>query len=205
LKFTFGWFLAAFAVVWVFGAIVGISKEYRRGTRLNWIVWVAGFLIVLGALGFFGSALAATGTVRPAASFEWPAGYVQGVVVTSTGYAVPLEPSGRIQIYDSSWRFLRGWQIDAGGGNFKILVTNPGSVEVFTARGRNHYTYTDAGELLGSVQYPEDYYAIPNGRSVMVPTSPLLWVFSSPFSCWGLVVIGALGLKLSKRTRNLKK
>jgi hypothetical protein len=34
---------------------------------------------------------------------------------------------------------------------------------------------------------------------VVVPTSPLLWVFSSPFLSWGLAVIGFVGLAILKK------
>jgi hypothetical protein len=193
MKSLFNWVLIIFAVVWLFGAIGGLIKEDQRERRSRWIVWVAGFLIVSGALGFFGSALAANGVWKLTSSIEWPAGYVGGVVQSPDGtYVVPLVPSGRIQLYDSHWKFLRGWQVDAEGGRFKAVTSVPPLIDVYAARGRIHYTYTFAGELKSSSEYSDPFDSVPNGRSMIVPTSPWMWAFSSPLSCMVTVVLGSV-------------
>jgi hypothetical protein len=200
---AFGWSVALFAVVWMALAIRGIFHQYSRGERLNWLVWLAGLFVVLGALGFFGSALLSLRVVTLPPSFEWPPGYVNGVVTSPNGLnIVPLEPSGRIQVYGPQWWFVRGWQVDAKGGPFKVVASRPGTIEVYTLRGDHHFTYSGAGELLASTTYAEAFESLANGgRSMVVPTFPLLWPFSSPFLSVGLVVIGLLGLRLSKRLR----
>jgi hypothetical protein len=76
----FGWTVAVFAVIWIALAIRGISRQSKRGERFNWLVWIGGFLVVLGAAGFFGAALSSLGMVKLPPSFEWPPGYVDGVV-----------------------------------------------------------------------------------------------------------------------------
>lgn len=199
----FGWSVALFAIVWVGLALRGIAKQHRRGERLNWIVWVAGLLVVLGAAGFFGSALLAIGMIKLPPSVEWPAGYVSGVVRSSSGLnIVPLEPSGRIQLYSPTWQYMTGWQVAAEGGRFKVAATRPSYIDVFTGRGTHHYVYSDRGKLLESGSYNEDYDSLPGGgRSMVVPTFPLLWPFTSPFLSMGLVILGFLGLRLSKRLR----
>jgi len=45
----FGWAVAMFAVIWIALAIRGISRQSKRGQRFNWLVWVGGFFVVLGA------------------------------------------------------------------------------------------------------------------------------------------------------------
>lgn len=202
MKSLYNWVLVLFSVLWISLAIRGIFKERQRRGHLHWVVWGAGLLVVFGALGFFGSALAASGVLKPAYSVEWPAGYVRGVVQRPDGtYVVPLVPSGRVQLYDSKWNFKRGWQIDAEGGNFKIVITDPALIDIYTARGRFHYTYTQAGELVGTDKYSDPFDDIPDGHSMTVPTSLLLWPFSSPFSSWGLIVLGMVILKIQNRNR----
>jgi hypothetical protein len=201
VNFSFGIFLLVFAVVWISVAAIGIHKQGKAGARPNWLVWTAGFLVVAGAVGFFGSALAATGVVKPPASFEWPVGYARHVVTTSDGkYVVGLEPSGRIQIYGPERRFLRGWQVNAEGGDFTIAVSDSGLLNVYTDRGHHLYVYTGTGELINS-SYEGDFSSISSGRSMTLPTSLLLWPFSSPFGCWGLVVLGAVCTKVLQRAR----
>ena len=48
-------------------------------------------------------------------------GFAKGVVSTEDHYfVVPHTPSGRVQIYDSNWKFLWGWNVEAGAGTFKL-------------------------------------------------------------------------------------
>lgn len=195
----FGWVVAVFAVIWIALAVREVFRQSRAGKRLRWLVLFGGFLLVTGALGFFGSALLAVGMVRLPSSIEWPPGYVDGVITTPSGLQfVPLEPSGRVQVYDANWRYLRGWQVNAGGGDFKLVASRPGKIEVYTSRQKHHFIYSESGELLTSESYGVTYDSVPNGgRSLNVPTSPLLWPFSSPFLSWGLAVIGMLVLRLT--------
>ena len=158
-------------------------------------------LVLVGAGGFFAAALSATGIIKLPSSYEWPAGYVRGVVTTADGkYIVPLMPSGRLQIYDSQWHFIRGWNVGTGGGNFKVQCSANGVIEVFTARGEHHYSFAQDGHLIGSESLPEPFSLLPDeGQSVVVPTSPLLWIFSSPFLSWGVAVVGFVGLAVLKK------
>ena len=143
----FGWTVAVFAVIWVTLAIRGISRQSKRGERLDRLVWVGGFFVVLGAAGFFGAALSSLGMVKLPPSFEWPAGYVNGVVTSPSGLRiVPLEPSGRVQVYGPGWRYLRGWQVAAEGGPFKIVTSQPEKIEVYTLRGSHHFASLLSGE-----------------------------------------------------------
>ena len=140
--------------------------------------------------------------MRLPASYEWPAGYVSGVVTAADGtHIVPLMPSGRLQIYDAKWHFIRGWNVDAGGGNFKVGLSPDGVIEVFTARGEHHYSFTQGGQLISSETFAEPYSSLPEGESVVIPTSPLLWVFSSPFLSWGVALVGFVGVAILKKSR----
>jgi hypothetical protein len=200
----FGSTVAVFAVIWIALAILGIFRESKRGERFNWLVWLGGFFVVLGAAGFFGAALLSLGILKLPASFEWPPGYVNRVVTLPSGLrVVPLEPSGRVQVYGPDWRYLRGWQVAAEGGPFKIVSTQPKKIEIYTRRGTHHFTYSEAGELLASETYTQPYDSmLSEGHAQVVPTFPLLWPFSSPFLSVGLAAIGGVGLRLSKWLRN---
>ncbi len=197
----FGLLVALFVGFWLFLAARGRASEFKQAGRLKLIAWVMYLLILIGAGGFFAAALSAVGVLNLPTSWEWPAGYVSGVVTAEDGkYIVPLIPSGRVQLYDAQWHFIRGWNVDAAGDEFKAQCSPDGKIEVFTARGEHHYSFTEDGYLIASTTtLPEDFSALPQGQAVVVPTSPLLWVFSSPFLSCGVAVIGFVGIVILRK------
>lgn len=166
-------------------------------------------LAVVGAAGFFGSALSTAGGLNwLPGSVEWPAGYVQGVVSTPSGlFVAPLTHCGRIQVYDADWKFIRGWYVDAGGGTFKLRPAGPDRIEVFVVRGQWRYVFDERGTLILKTTYaPASYESFEcAGHAVVVPTAMWLWVFAHPAISWvalfaGLVIVGASS-KMSAKKR----
>jgi hypothetical protein len=178
----------------VCAALIPFSSKRGRGWW-RWLTITASCLLVVGAGGFFGSALSAVGGLNwLPSSFEWPAGYAGGVVSTPEGlHVVPHTPSGRIQVYDANWTFVTGWHVDAAGGTFKLLAPAEGHIAVITARGQWQYVFDMDGRLISKNSYrPESYGSFPEeGVSVVVPTAPWLWVFSNPVISWA---VGATGM-----------
>lgn len=200
----FGVCLAIFAAVWLGLAARGMARVFKTGGSLKWIIALMGLLVIVGGAGFFASGLSAVGFIKFPRSFQWPAGYVIGVVRAPDGkYIVPLVPSGRVQIYDSQWHFLRGWHVDAFGGDFGVASTGKGIIDVITARQQRHYTFTEDGDLISDRPASEldaDRHSLQaEGSGFVVPTSPLLWIFSSPFICWGAVVVGGVGIYITRK------
>jgi hypothetical protein len=196
----FGVFLALFSCVWLFLAGLGIVRQLKRGRRVNWLVAISGLFLMVGAGGFFATGLSAAGVINLPDSFEWPAGYVRGVAETADGYhVVPLVPAGRLQIYDSQWHFVRGWHVDTSGGDFKVACLPNGEIAVLAARGRRRYSFNENGKLISGTRLPEFFVWPQPERSVAVPTSSLLWIFSSPFLSWGIALIGMAGLWAARK------
>jgi len=196
----FGLFVALFAGFWLLMAGRGMVRMLKEAERSKWVIGAMSLLILIGAGGFFAAGLSALGVLRTPSSYEWPAGYVKDVVVAADGkYIVPLIPSGRVQIYDAQWHFIRGWHVDAEGGDFRVESSPSATVEVFTARGEHHYSFSEDGHLISAGILPGSYSSVPNGQSIVVPTSPLLWVFSSPFLSWGVALIGFVGIAIMKK------
>jgi hypothetical protein len=186
-------------------AAAGLFSSKRQTGYKRWLVLVASALLVVGGIGFFGSALSAVGGLNWLPdSFEWPVGYASGIISTQNGlHVVPHTPSGRIQVYDSDWTFIRGWHVDAGGGTFKLAASADSRIDVFTARGEWHYVFSSEGELLSKRTYsPAAYSSFPDeGTSLVVPTPPWLLVFSHPLASWGVAAIGMGILLVADRTR----
>ena len=197
---SFGIFFALFSCVWLFLAGLGIVRQVKRGGRVNWLVVISGLFLIVGAGGFFAAGLSATGVLTLPESFEWPSGYVRGVVQTQDGkYVVPHIPAGRVQLYDSQWHFIRGWQVDASGGDFTVASLPNGEIVVFTARGHQRLSFTENGRLTLATTLPESFVRPEPGQSMVVPTSPLLWIFSSPLLSWGIALIGMAGLWAARK------
>jgi hypothetical protein len=191
----------------VCAALIPFSSERGKGWR-RWLIFTASCLMVVGAAGFFGSALSAAGGLNWLPnSFEWPVGYTGGVISTGEGlHVVPHTPSGRIQVYDADWSFLRGWHVDADAGTFKLGAPGGGRIEVITARGQWQYVFDLDGRLISKSTYrPKSYDSFPaEGASLVVPTSPWLWTFSHPGISWTVIAIGMGILIIMQRTGKRK-
>jgi hypothetical protein len=161
------------------------NKEY--------IKFIGYSLLAVGGFGFFATMLSAMGGLGRLPAFDWPAGNVRGVLVMPDGErVVPLKAPGRIQVYDSDWRFLRGWHANAGGGTFTLRLNGTNRIEVFTARRQQRYVYSLDGELLSQETYAPQRYSdfyVP-GKSASVPTRWWMWMLTSPFYSW---IVGAFG------------
>jgi hypothetical protein len=201
MKLLFDAILILFTAFFLILTARGAGRELKGYGRSKCIFLVPILVGLFGFAGFFVQMLSGEGIVKLPMSYEWPAGYVTNVVATADNrYVVPIVPSGRVQLYDSNWHFLRGWNVDALGGDFKVAANSPGTVEVFTARGQHHYTFAENGELISSSPLTESYYSLPNsGRSEVVSTPLLLWPLSNPFISVAVGTLGFLLLRLVKK------
>lgn len=190
LRYPSGVLITAFTGLLVVAASRGLKFDVSDPAG-----WLMGGLIIVGGGGVFASMLSVMGPLQLPHSYEWPVGYVRGVVTTPEGnYVVPLWSCGRVQIYDPQWRFICGWNVDAWGGNFRVRCSTNGEVEVFTVRDEHHYSFTERGELISSERLEVPWLSLPKGRAVLVPTPLLLWIFSSPIISAAVMLIGFAGL-----------
>jgi hypothetical protein len=201
MKFLFDSLLIVFTGFWLFMGARGARRELESGGKLKWLLAASALVGLLGFGGFFVQMISGAGMLKLPRSSEWPAGYATNVMTTTDGkYVVQIVPAGRVQVYDSNWHFLCGWNVDALGGDFKIRVNSGGAVEVFTARGKHHYTFNQDGNLISSTALSDPYYSLINtGQPKVVPTTFFLWPFSSPFISVAVGTIGFLGLALFRK------
>jgi hypothetical protein len=202
MKVLFDLFLILFAGFWLFMATHGTNRELNSyGRKSKWLLALPGLVGLVGFGGFFAQAFSAEGIITLPRSYEWPAGYVSNVVRTPEGkYVVPLIPAGRVQLYSPDWHFLYGWNVSALGGEFRVVATSNGTVEVLTARGRHRYIFNENGDLLSSSDRTDANDSLPNnGESLIVPTPLLLWTFSSPFISIAVGTLGFLVLRFAKK------
>lgn len=195
-------------VLWV----VQATKIARSQKGLTWKT-IANYLacacLTIGAIGFFGSWLSATGGLNwLPTSFEWPVGTASGVLIKPDGTTiVPHTDSGRVQIYGKDLSFQRGWFVDARGGEFKLSPADGTRFYVFTARGDMKLLYDVDGTLLTQEKCRADEYSgIPDiDDRVSIPTPFYLRVFVSSFASWSVAAIGLFLLVIAGEPRAGKK
>jgi hypothetical protein len=196
-------------VVLTRGLLEQIPQGARQAGQIRY--GLAAFLTFYGFGSFLAQFLAGTGALAAIGVIgpftEWPVGPVDHVVRDANGtLIVPLTPQGRVQIYDRSGRFVRGWFVEASRGDFRIKPTTDGHIEVHTARGHSRLVYSYEGALLSST--PEDVKAFErlmdsSGELQMtIPFNWLLWPLLGPGWAWITGVVGAFALKrVAKRPR----
>jgi hypothetical protein len=199
------WLVLLIGIPFVAGALYGIFDSCRRLQGARRVVgMLGGILLATGGGAFFSIALASASLGVIPASFEWPIGCADQIIQLPDGHRVATHtPSGRMQVYDHAWHFVRAWPVDAGGGVFKVRLTATGLLEVWTARGRKRLVFEPDGRLVESGSYaPASYSDLgSDARSGYVPTAPPLWIFAHPFVAWAVGVVGMAMLGLSDPRR----
>ena len=129
-------------------------------------------LLVLGAGGWFSPFLffdSASG------STEFPLGDLASIAVDRQGRIFcGIVAYGRIQMYDSDGRFVRGWPVGSSGGAFRIRMNRSDQVDVAVTRGDRLHTFDDRGNLLNTKErfdiLPTDRVRGPAQTECRLPT-----------------------------------
>lgn len=181
-----------------------LGDHIPRNFRLL-LKFLGGLLLPVGLILFVGMGVVSSGCLGQMRSVAWPVGTTDFAIKLPDGrYAVPLRHLDRVQIYSPDLHFLFGWQLDAGAGTFSLLPSPDGRLEVFTARGNRHHTFTPEGKLVTSETYPtgstRSFNPPPTAVTLSLPAP--WWSFPSrgPIFAWGTGATGILILILS-RTR----
>lgn len=79
-----------------------------------------------------------------------------GNIVVASGFY------GRIQVYSSEGRFLRGFFYPGEGGNVRIVCDRNGQYLVYVARENLEYVFSGNGHLLAKRQFGTPFSNLPN-------------------------------------------
>jgi hypothetical protein len=183
-------------LAWLFIIPISLFRQWQKTPRSRLLLIVSGVLTLVGGESFFAPSLLLSGVVQPSANFDWPAGFVSGVVQTPDNlWVVPEISPGRVQVYDSNWHFLRGWQVKSFGKKFRIACNSAGTIGVFTAQG----TFFTENGLQTADFFREEDVSDTSGstsgtKSLLVPTRLWLMPLADPVAAWTLAAFGGLGL-----------
>jgi hypothetical protein len=183
---------------------------------------LSGALIGLGALGFFGAALAPAAGTR-LQNVELPVVFDTTTIVGPGGKIfTATAPMARIQRYDREGRFETGWFVDSAGGIFAIGLTADGRIAVASTRTKQvEFFDTDgsptgpprpfmtSGGTLDGVLRPSNFQV--EGVTFVDPTEVdhpaahwttlVLFPLWHPFIAWLLVAAG-MGVAWLNRRKN---
>lgn len=129
----------------------GIGSAFTGGgVVLRLCSFVFGLMMAYGAFAFIFPGTLAEHIVPP--GWRWPAGErAEALSLPNGEWAVALESTPRVQIYDGEGTYLRGWFVPASGGFFFISLPPDDAGEgiwVRVARGDSDLHYSLQGELL---------------------------------------------------------
>ena len=196
MGYVFMFFILAMLFCWIFGIIVYIFQRKTRDKIFAYGI-VAGTFMLIGALGFFGSAFLSCGGGRFLPnSFEWPMGFSEDVLITSKNYyVVPHYATSRLQIYDNNLNFICGWYIEALTKPFRTMLLYNGNILVKTA-DEKEYFFNLKGENISNNYNklnPNSYKVLRKEKiKISIPTFFPLYVFSSPVYSWCCSLLGGI-------------
>lgn len=182
--------------------------DFREGgkQRVSWtrrlLELLSTAIFLLGLTGFMLPFIAGGGVLNFLGAYEYPPGYAERVVQLSDGtLLVPKREAARIQVYDRDKQFMHSWYVeDAGGGLIDVHPRTDGTLDVYTARGRNHYVFDRNGGLLWSGKWSGRYPGpIPEARRVWIPTLWILMPLAHPMLALVVAILGAAAMQMTTR------
>jgi hypothetical protein len=191
------WLVIAFGLLFVGGVVRGITRGLPPPGYSRWAYGAFGVVALYGWFAFFVQAAAASGGLSfLPPSLEFPVWRPDRAVRDGTGRTIVGLPSGRIQVYDASGRFERGWFVPASGGDFVIAPPLDGRITVLTQRNVLRLVYDERGTLLS--REARERGAIVRGASAELPSgiaAPIVaWPLASPALALAVGFAGMLGV-----------
>jgi hypothetical protein len=180
---------------WLYGAISGGIDAAKIPGPIKWLRIFGFTLMAIGAVGFFGSGVGASGGLNwLPPTFEWPVGSANGVIeMPDHEFVVPLQGPSRVQVYDQNLKFLRGWQVSAGGGVIHLTSVSTNQFKVTAVRGHKNFLYKLDGSLDSQGTYElGSNESFARGETISIPTPWWFWPFEGPFHSWLIAIVGLL-------------
>lgn len=145
---------SALIVGFSYGLIANLLDAIKRKSLLRAIVAIITVVgLFMAALGLFSTVLGSLTAegFHPGvqSSSELPLGRLGGITGDAAGNLFcGLQSYNRVQVYDDSGQFQRGWFIQSYGGEFRIRTNGDDHIEVACTRGRKIFTYNAEGETI---------------------------------------------------------
>lgn len=196
------------SIVILLKAVTMFLGSNKKFNLMSVIRLIGALLFICGAIGFMGILFSSGGKLTLPETVEWPIGKTDNVLKTEDNiYIVPHQSADRIQIYNSELEFIRGWNIDTGGGMYKLVPIDNNQFTIYTVRGDIKYIYDIEGNLISEEEpYQTDYSKLPSeGMTVEIPTPFYLIFLTNPAMAWTTALIGLALTMVMKKSKKEKR
>lgn len=123
--------------------------------KKNFLFLLTFSLLGIGFTGFIGSFFVNRYGLMP--NKEMPLFDIEGIVVDHReNIYVATAAYGRIQVYNNTGEFKTSWNVEAGGGVFRMMLQN-NDIVVVTARGDKKITYDLHGNVISQTKRPQTF------------------------------------------------
>lgn len=194
-----GWAFGLFMAVWLALKAVGGSGRNRLSALYLAVVVASALLGLYGVTAFVGPGLMARNFIP--ADWEWPMSRTSRMLELPDGRLAGRQLSAhRVQIYDSSGRYLGGWYLDNG---FTILGPGPGGSGLEVQFSDQKILFDLQGRVLSREELP-DYAPLPEtGRFIEMRFDTPFYKLplTNPVQAWVLALVGLLGVGFSRSRR----
>ncbi|BCE03625.1 hypothetical protein [Marinicellulosiphila megalodicopiae] len=134
---------------------------------------------------------------------EWPIGNVKGALIMDGGiYVAPHPVSGRVQIYSEKLEYLRGWNVESYGADFKLFYFNELEFIVyFNYRNNKGVRYDLNGNIIATDSISRNEYldVLENQDVLHIPTPIYFYPFTHFFKSFFFFALGMLILVILKK------
>ncbi|MCL6592206.1 MAG: hypothetical protein K6U80_19945 [Firmicutes bacterium] len=128
----------------------------------NSVIIVIGIILVLfGAFSLVVNVVSVFGHIQ-VNNIELPLSIPRSIAVDNNGRIYcGLNGYCRIQMYSQEGKFIKGWPVDTGGGDFRIYIDKNNNLMVLTNSRVNLFIFNSNGEILKTASIelnPFDYF-----------------------------------------------
>ncbi len=114
-------------------------------------------LFIVAGLNWFAPSLIRN-TKFIQSSTELPLAHLQGIVADQQGNVyIGIQFYERIQLYDTTGNFQKGWFVNTAGGSFRLKMNELNQLEVATARTNLHYIFDQDGNIVALNENSDAY------------------------------------------------
>ncbi len=142
-----------------------VEKKYikqwaKENRKIFYVKLFFKFLIALGFIGWMGMDIIGCFVdtdAHPMHGVEFPLGEIYSIAVDSKNEIYCAGDYGRIQVYDTTGKFLRGFFIHQGKSDYKMKMDKDENIHIVNNSSNLHYVHDRTGKRLLKEKVKDKY------------------------------------------------